>query len=118
MKGKERAELRSEAHHLDPMVHVGVSGATDAVLQTIDDALRTHELVKVAIGRHEGLEPRVVAGAIADALAAQVIQVIGRKLTLYRHNPDLWLKARAAAPWHTAHTRSPEPRKTKPGHRR
>lgn len=99
MKGKERAELRAEAHHLEPLVHVGVSGATDAVLQTIDDTLRTHELVKIAIGRHEGLEPRTVANAMAEALAAEVIQVIGRKVTLYRHNPDLWDKPRKKAPW-------------------
>jgi len=99
MKGKERADLRSEAHHLDPMVHVGVSGATDAVVQTIDDALRTHELVKVAIGRHAGLEPREVAGGMASALGAEVIQVIGRKVTLYRHNPELWEKGRLAPPW-------------------
>lgn len=99
MKGKERAELRAEAHHLDPLVHIGVSGATDAVLQTIDDALRTHELVKVAIGRHEGLEPRPLANSVALALAADVIQVIGRKMTLYRHNPDLWEKPRKAPPW-------------------
>lgn len=99
MKGKERAELRAEAHHLDPMVHVGVAGATDAVIQTIDDALRTHELVKIAIGRHPGLEPKAVAGGIGDALGAQVIQVIGRKVTLYRHNPDLWEKPRANPPW-------------------
>ena len=45
MKGKERAELRAEAHHLDPMVHVGAAGATDAVIQTIDTkiaALKAH----------------------------------------------------------------------------
>lgn len=99
MKGKERAELRAEAHHLDPMVHIGVSGATDAVLQTIDDALRTHELVKVAVGRHAGLEPRSVAGGIAESLGAEVIQVIGRKVTFYRHNPELWKKPRLAPPW-------------------
>jgi RNA-binding protein len=99
MKGKERAELRAEAHHLDPLVHVGVAGATDAVLQTVDDALRTHELVKVAIGRHAGLEPRPVAQAMAEALGAEVIQVIGRKVTLYRHAPELWVKPRLLPPW-------------------
>ena len=99
MKGKERAELRAEAHHLHPMVHVGVAGATDAVIQTIDEALRTHELVKIAIGRHPGLEPKVVARGVSDALGAEVIQVIGRKVTLYRHNPDLWEKPRVQPPW-------------------
>jgi RNA-binding protein len=99
MKGKERAELRAEAHHLDPLVHIGVAGATDAVMQTIDDSLRTHELVKIAVGRHAGLEPRTIAGALSDALGAEVIQVIGRKVTLYRHEPSLWEKPRLAPPW-------------------
>lgn len=99
MKGKERAELRSEAHHLDPLVHIGVSGATDAVLASIEDVLRTHELVKVAIGKHAGLEPRPIASAIATALGAEVIQVIGRKVTLYRSNPALWERPRKLPPW-------------------
>ena len=99
MKGRERAELRAEAHHLEPMVHIGVSGATDALLQALDDALRTHELVKVAVGRHAGLEPRAVAAGVAESLGAEVIQVIGRKATFYRHNPELWTKPRLAPPW-------------------
>lgn len=99
MKGKERAELRSEAHHLDPMVHIGAAGATDAVMQSIDDALRTHELVKIAVGRHEGLDPRKISSALASGVGAEVIQVIGRKITLYRHNPQLWEKPRSAPPW-------------------
>lgn len=99
MRGRERAELRSEAHHLDPMVHIGAAGATDAVMQSIQDALRTHELVKIAVGRHEGLDPRKLAPALATAADAEVIQVIGRKITLYRHNPALWEKPRLAPPW-------------------
>lgn len=99
MKGKERAGLRAEAHHLEPLAHVGVQGATDAVLAAIDDALRTHELVKIAIGRHEGLEPKTLANAIAESLGADVIQVIGRKVTIYRSNPDLWKKPRKSPPW-------------------
>jgi RNA-binding protein len=101
MKGKERAELRAEAHHLSPLVHIGASGVTDSVLQTIDDAVRTHELVKVAVGRHEGLEAREIASALAEALGAVVVQVIGRKVTVYRHNPELWKKPRLSPPWST-----------------
>lgn len=99
MKGRERADLRAEAHHLDPLVHVGAQGATAGVRETIDDALRTHELVKIAIGRHPDLEPRAVAGDLARSLGAEVIQVIGRKVTLYRHNPVLWSKADQEPPW-------------------
>ena len=51
LSSKERAALRAEAHHLQPLVHVGHQGLTDALRQTLDDALRTHELVKVALAK-------------------------------------------------------------------
>jgi RNA-binding protein len=89
MKGKERAERRAQAHHLQPAVHVGQQGLTDALRQTIDDALRTRELVKVAVGRMVEETPKAMASALAPSLGAEVIQVIGRKFTLYRRNPEL-----------------------------
>ena len=99
MKGKERAELRAEAHHLEPMVHIGHQGLTDTAFGALDDALRTHELVKVAVARTLGETPKELANEMAEALGADVIQAIGRKVTLYRHNPDLWVKARSTPPW-------------------
>ena len=100
MKGKERAELRAEAHHLQPLVHIGHQGLTESAFQALDDALRTHELVKVAIARTvDGPKPKEMAGELAEALGAEVIQAIGRKVTLYRYYPDLWEKPRKAPPW-------------------
>jgi len=99
MKGKERAELRAEAHHLDPLIHIGHQGATDTVLGAIDDALRTHELVKLAVARTVEDTPRDLANRLAESLGAEVVQAIGRKITLYRHNPELWEGGRVAPPW-------------------
>lgn len=99
MKGKERAELRAEAHHLDPMIHIGHQGLTDTARDAVNDALRTHELVKVAVSRTLETAPKVLAGEMAESLGAQVIQAIGRKITLYRHNPELWEKGRKSPPW-------------------
>ena len=100
MKGKDRAELRAEAHHLQPMVHIGHQGLTESAREALNDALRTHELVKVAVSRTlEGVKPKEFAGEMAESLGAEVIQAIGRKITLYRHNPELWAKARALPPW-------------------
>lgn len=100
MKGKERAELRAEAHHLHPKIHIGHLGLTERARQALDDALRTHELVKVAVSRTlDDVKPKVYAGELAESLGAEVIQAIGRKITLYRHNPDLWEKPRTMPPW-------------------
>ncbi len=99
MKGKERAELRAEAHHLDPMIHIGHQGLSDTALGALDDALRTHELVKVALARTLEEAPKALAAQMAEALGADIIQTIGRKVTLYRHNPDLWREPRKLPPW-------------------
>ena len=99
ISSKERAELRGEAHHLSPLVHVGHQGLTDALLQTIDDALRTHELVKIALAKTTDVKPADASHEMADKLNADVVQTIGRTCTLYRHNPDLKRKSGATPPW-------------------
>jgi RNA-binding protein len=99
LTSRERATLRAEAHHLDPLVHVGHSGLTDALRQALDDALRTHELVKVALAKSTELSAKEAAGQLAEQLGADVVQTIGRTCTLYRENPDLERKKGAPPPW-------------------
>jgi len=99
MSGRERAELRGEAHHLSASVHVGHHGMTPAVVQTLDDALRTRELVKVALNRTVETDPKELARELAEATRAVVVQVIGKTATFYRENPDLERKKGAPPPW-------------------
>ena len=99
LSSKERAELRAEAHHLTPAVHVGHQGLTDALLQTLDDALRTRELVKVALAKTTDVSAKDASHQLAERLGADVVQTIGRTCTLFRENPDLKRKAGAAPPW-------------------
>src|SRR6059058_3277356 len=99
LSSKERAELRAEAHHLTPMVHVGHQGLTDALRQTLDDALRTHELVKVALAKSTDVSAKDAAHQLAEQVGADVVQTIGRTCTLYRENPDLERKKGAPPPW-------------------
>jgi RNA-binding protein len=89
LSSKDRAALRAEAHHLSASVHVGQHGVTDAVRQTIDDALRTRELVKIAFGKNADVGAKESANEIAASLSADVVQVIGKTATLYRENPEL-----------------------------
>ncbi len=98
MNSKERASLRTEAQRLSPLVHVGHAGVTDAIVKTMDDVLRTHELVKVDISRNLAAPIKEVANALADATGSEVVQVIGRKATLFRDNPELEWKGKVP-PW-------------------
>ena len=89
MQSKERANLRGEAHHLQPLVHIGHQGVTDSVVRATDDLLRTRELVKVDVSRNLDAPVKEIARALAEATRAEVVQVIGRKVTIFRDNPDL-----------------------------
>ena len=98
MTGKDRAALRGEAHHLVAAVHVGHQGLTESVIGTIDDALRTRELVKVQLAKTTDETPLVAAAQLAEATMSEVVQVIGRTVSLYRWNPELQRKS-GVPPW-------------------
>jgi RNA-binding protein len=89
MRGKDRAVLRAEANRLSATVHIGHQGLVPGAIQSLDDALRTHELVKVALSKNAESKPKVMAGDLAAATKSEVVQVIGRTATFYRYNPEL-----------------------------
>ncbi len=97
MKGKDRAALRAEAHHLNVQVHIGHAGLTPTLLASLNDVLRTHELVKLQVAKAGDLTAKEAARDAAERARAEVIQVIGRTFTLYRENPDL--KRADTPPW-------------------
>ncbi len=99
MKGRERAELRAQAHHLNPTVHIGQHGLTPTLIGSLDDALRTRELVKVKLGNKDEAKPKDVANSLALATNSAVVQVIGRTATFFRENPDLDKKRGDIPPW-------------------
>ncbi|HET7585044.1 MAG TPA: YhbY family RNA-binding protein [Gemmatimonadaceae bacterium] len=88
LSGKERAARRREAHHLSPTVQVGQQGVTPALVRSLDEALRARELVKIQLWREGDEPPRAMARALADAVGADVVQVIGRTTTLYRKREE------------------------------
>ena len=89
LSSKARAELRAQAHHLSVMVHIGHQGLTDTARQTLDDALRTKELVKIQFAKNFDGKPKEAANDVAAQMNADVVQAIGRTATLYRLNPEL-----------------------------
>jgi RNA-binding protein len=99
LSSKDRAELRAEAHHLGASVHVGHQGITPTLVQALDDALRTRELVKVQLSKHADETPKAFANRLGKDVGADVVQVIGRTATFYRENPELERKPGAPPPW-------------------
>ena len=94
MTGKERAAFRAQANHLEPLFQVGKGGMSDALIKQTDDALRARELIKVKVLLESSpITPRETADELASATGAEVIQVIGGVIVLYRESPELKEKA-------------------------
>lgn len=87
MKAIDKKQLKSEAHSLKPVVMVGQSGLTDAVLAEIEQALDYHELIKVKI-RAERDERKLISEKICTHTGAELIQSIGQIIVIYRLNPN------------------------------
>lgn len=88
LTGKQRRTLRSLGHHLRPVVQVGHSGVTDALVAALEQALHDHELVKVKVSENAGGTRSEVAAALAAATGSEVAQLLGRTVLLYRARPE------------------------------
>src|SRR5215471_18841528 len=95
LTGKQRHHLRALAHHLDPVVQIGHDGVTAAVLAQIDAALSAHELIKVRVGAESPSDRDEAAEAIAAGTRAEIAQIIGRVVVVWRRR-DTKKKAKIA----------------------
>jgi len=83
----DKKNLRAKAHRLKPVVMIGQSGLTEAVLTEIEGALVAHELIKIKI-RAEREQRKEISTQICIKTKAELIQTIGQITIIYRYNPD------------------------------
>ncbi|MBR6323066.1 MAG: ribosome assembly RNA-binding protein YhbY [Lachnospiraceae bacterium] len=84
MTSKQRAYLKSLAMKLDPIVNVGKDSMTPGVTEAVDEAIEANELVKVGVLKNCMDDPREVAELLAERTRSEIVQVIGKKIVLYR----------------------------------
>jgi len=84
MNPQQRQQLKARAHSLKPIVITGHAGVSAALLAEIDRALEHHELMKVRINAATREEARALAAQISEALTAELVQVLGHVVTLFR----------------------------------
>jgi RNA-binding protein len=86
---EQRRRLRARAHALDPVVMIGQSGLSATVLQEIERALKSHELIKIRVSGVERGGREHMLEALCRATAAEPVQHIGKILVVHRENPEL-----------------------------
>ena len=86
LTGFERRHLRALAHPLKPVVQVGQAGVTDALMAAVEEALLTHELIKVRLLKPDA--KRDLARQLAERSGAELVGLVGHTAILYRPHPD------------------------------
>lgn len=86
MTSKERAELKARAMKLDSIFQVGKSSLTPQLVDAIKAALKTRELIKINVLKNCMDDPREIAMLVSERTGSQVVQVIGKKIVLYKKN--------------------------------
>ena len=84
MTTKQRAYLKSLASTMDPIFQGGKAGAAPELVNALDDALEKRELIKINVLNNCADDLRDIAEVIASRTHSQVVQVIGRRIVLYR----------------------------------
>ena len=88
MTSKQRAYLKSLAMKLDPVFNVGKASITPEFTTAIAEVLETRELIKISVLKNCLDEPREIAEVLAERTHSQVVQVIGKKIVLYKESRD------------------------------
>ena len=86
MTSKIRAYLRSQAQLLEATVQIGKEGVAPEVTEQVSEAHEARELVKVNVQRNCLEDIKEIAQTLSERTRSDVVQVIGRKITLYRYS--------------------------------
>ena len=85
---KQRAYLKSLASVENAIFQIGKAGCTPEVTTAIEQALNARELIKISVLNNSDEDPREVAQMIAERTHSEVVQVIGKKIVLYKKSED------------------------------
>lgn len=88
MTSKQRAYLKGLAMNIDPIFHVGKASLTPEITEAVSEALEARELVKIGVLKNCIDDPRSIAEVMAERTQAEVVQVIGKKIVLYKESKN------------------------------
>ena len=88
LTSKQRAYLKSLAMEMDPIILLGKASLTTENEKNVDEALAKRELIKVGVLKNCDDDPKEIAQTLAEHTRSEVVQVIGKKIVLYRQGKD------------------------------
>ena len=88
MTTKQRAYLKSLAMTMDPIFQIGKNSMSPELTQAVKEALDARELIKISVLKNCADDPKELAAMMAERTHAQVVQVIDKKIVLYKEGKD------------------------------
>ncbi|ASF39975.1 RNA-binding protein [Halobacillus halophilus] len=88
LTSKQKKHLRAESHHVQPIFQVGKAGVNENMTTQMEEALEKRELIKVSILQNCFEDNKEVADQIAKSTGAQIVQVIGNTIILYKESKE------------------------------
>ena len=88
MTSKQRAYLKGLAMTMDAILQLGKGGLTPENTAAVDEALAARELIKISVLQNCLEDPRQMAEVLAERTRSQIVQVIGKKIVLYREGKN------------------------------
>lgn len=88
MTSKQRAYLKGLAMNIEPVLQVGKWGLTPELVEAVSEAFNTRELIKLSVLKNCTDDPNELARMIAERTRSQVVQVIGKKIVLYKESKE------------------------------
>ena len=88
MTSKQRAYLKGLAQTMEPIFQIGKNSLTPENTKAIAEALEARELIKISVLKNCMDDPREIAETLAERTQSQVVQVIGKKIVLYKEGKD------------------------------
>jgi RNA-binding protein len=84
MTSKQRAYLKSLAMKENTILHIGKGGVTPELTENVREALIARELIKIGILQNCMDDPKEMAQMLAERTKSQIVQIIGKKIVLYK----------------------------------
>lgn len=88
MTSKQRAYLKGLAMTMEPIFQIGKNSLTPENTAAIGEALEARELIKIRVLQNCTDDPRELAELVSERTRSQVVQVIGKKIVLYKEGRE------------------------------
>jgi len=88
MTTKQRAYLKSLAMNIEPVYQIGKASITPEFTKGITEVLEARELIKISVLKNCADDPKELAVILSERTGSQVVQVIGKKIVLYKESKN------------------------------